>query len=190
MGDEVAGLQVLVDAEAGPGVDGGIALLGFGELGRFPVGELLVFADFLLEEDGIDFLQAHVGDVILLDRLLQLDESSRGEVANTAQLMKVVGGGNAHFDVLGVFEVLLERGGDAGLIDAEEESVTVGGQLQQGDVVPLASLECGARLGVESDTRCRMQRVDGTFDLRDGVNDMDVSREGDHRHLIDDLFFY
>ena len=50
--DEVAGHEVVVDAQTSPGVDGGIALLGFGELRGLPVGELLALADFLVKNDG------------------------------------------------------------------------------------------------------------------------------------------
>ena len=90
-GDEVAGLQVVVDAQAGPRVDGGIGLLGIGEVGGFPVRELLAFADLFLEEDGVDLLQAHVGDVILLDKLLEFDEAYWLEVTHACQLMEIVG---------------------------------------------------------------------------------------------------
>ena len=92
--DEGSGLQELVDAKACPGVDGCIGLLRFGELGRFPIGELLGFADFLSEEYGVDLLQAHVRDLVLLDHLLQFDESSGlyGAV-ETGNLVEVVGGG-------------------------------------------------------------------------------------------------
>ena len=91
LGDEVAAGEVVVDAQAGPRVDGGIALLGVGQLRGFPVGELLPFADFLLEEDGVDLLKALIGDFILLHELLQFDKSCWMEVAHTRQLVEVVG---------------------------------------------------------------------------------------------------
>ncbi len=75
-GHELAALQVLIDADAGPRVDGGILLLGFGELWCLPVGELLALADLLLEQDGVNLLQAHVGYLILLDQLLQFNKAS------------------------------------------------------------------------------------------------------------------
>ena len=74
--DEVAGHEVVVDAQTSPGVDGGIALLGFGELRGLPVSELLALADFLVKNDGVDFLQAHVGDSYLGHFVLYVDECS------------------------------------------------------------------------------------------------------------------
>ena len=43
LGMEVAGAEMVVDALAGPGVDGGIMLLAFGKFRGFPVCESLVF---------------------------------------------------------------------------------------------------------------------------------------------------
>ena len=85
-------MQVAVNAQAGPCIDGRIAFLGLGELRGLPVGELLPFADFLLENNGIDFLKAHVGDAKLFDHLLQFDESCRMDVTHARQLVEVVGG--------------------------------------------------------------------------------------------------
>ena len=101
-------MEVLIDAQAGPGVDGGIALLCLGELGGFPVRELLPLADLLMEKDGEDLLEAHVGDAVLFDHLLQLDESSRMQIAHPGKLMEVVGGGEAHLDAMGVLKEMLE----------------------------------------------------------------------------------
>ena len=150
LGDECASLEVLVDAQACPGVDGGIALLGFGELWGFPVGELLSLADLVLEEDGVDLLQAHVADAVLLDEVLELDEAGWMDVGDAGQLVKVVGGGESDLGDAVVLEELLEWGGDAGLVQAEQEGMVVGSQLQQGDVVALAAVEAGPGLGIES----------------------------------------
>ena len=125
--DEVAGHEVVVDAQTGPGVDGGIALLGFGELRGLPVGELLALADFLVKNDGVDLLQAHVGDMVLLDHLLEFDEGSGLHVADAGELVEVVVGRQSHLGDGFVLEVLLEWGGDACPVDAEEESVVLVG---------------------------------------------------------------
>ena len=125
-GDEVAAVEIAVDTQASPGVDCGIALLGIGQLRGFPVGELLSFADFLLEQDGIDFLKAHVGDVILFHELLQLDKSFWMYVAYPCKLVEVVCRGQSHFSADRVFKELLEWGGDAGLVQAEQECVVLG----------------------------------------------------------------
>ena len=165
--------------QACPSVNGCVTLLGVGELGGFPVGELLAFADFLLEKDGKDLLQAHVRNLILCDQLLQLDESCGMDVANAGELVEVVGSRQTDLGVTAVFEELLEWGGDAGLVQAKQEGVVVGSQLQQGDVVALTAAEAGSRLGVKADDACRAQCSDGAFYLRDGVDDMDLPLEGD-----------
>ena len=56
--------------------------------------------------------------------------------------------------------------------------------------MPLAAPETRAGLGVEADDGHGAQGADGALDLRDGINDVDVPGEGDHGHLVDDLFFY
>ena len=98
-------MQILIDFEASPSIDGGISLLCIGELWCLPIGELLPFADLVLEENGIDFLEAHVCDAVLLDELLQLDEAGRMTLANTGNLVEVVTGGEPHLDAGPVFEV-------------------------------------------------------------------------------------
>ena len=52
----IAKFQLVVYVAASPCVDGGVLLLGGCEFFGFPVGELLTFADFFVEDDGIDFL--------------------------------------------------------------------------------------------------------------------------------------
>ena len=186
--DEAACLQVIVDAQACPGVDGGIALLGVGELRRFPVGELLSFADFLLEKDGVDLLQSHLNDLILLDQLLQFNKPGGMDVAHARELVEVIGGGQADFGATFVLKVVLQGLGDTGLVDAEEECIVIGGQLQQGDVVTLAAAETWARLGVKPDDVRGAQGSHGALDLGDGVDDMDLPREADEGHLVHGLF--
>ena len=166
LGDELSGLEVLVDLEAGPGVDGGILLLGVGEVGGFPVGELLALADLLLEDDGVDLLQAHVGDGILLDEFLQLGEAGGVEGGVEAhELVEVICGREADFDDGCVLQELPQGCGQAGLVEAEEEGVGLGRELEQGDAVPLAALEAGPGLGVKADYRRGAQGGDGALDL-------------------------
>ena len=117
MGVEASALQVVVDLQACPGVDGCVALLGVGELGGFPVGELLSLADLVLEEDGVNLLQAHVGDLVLLDEGLQLDEAGGVDVGDAGELVEVVAGGEADLDAGFVLEQALEGLGDACLVE-------------------------------------------------------------------------
>ena len=62
----VAGLgetaDFLVEADAGPGVGGGIETLAVGKRVGLPVGEPLALADLLVEEVGIELLQRLVLD--------------------------------------------------------------------------------------------------------------------------------
>ena len=150
LGDECASLQMPVNEQTRPGVDGGIPLLGIAELGGFPVGELLSFADLLLEKYGVDLLQAHVGDVVLLDQLLQFNEACGMHVAYACELVKVVGGRKAHLDDTGIFQVFLEWGGDACLVQSKEECVVVDSELQQGDFVPFPTFEARSCFGIKT----------------------------------------
>ena len=190
LGDESAGLQALIDAQAGPCIDGCVTLLGIAQLGRLPVGELLVFADLLLEKDGIDLLQAHVGDAVLLDQLLQFDESGGMDVAQPGQLMEIVGSRETHLNDAGVLEVLLEWGSDARFVQADQKGVGVGRELQQGDAVPLAALEAGACLGVKACDGRGAQGGNGTLDLRNGGDDVDAPGKSHVGHLVHVLFVY
>lgn len=165
-GVEGAGEEVAVDLEAGPGVDGGVLLLGVGEGGGFPVGELLGFADLLLEEDGVDLLQAHVGDLVVGDEFLQLGESGGTQGGLEApELVEVVVGREPDFADGAVLEELQQGLGQACLVEAEEEGVGVGRELEQGDVVSLAALEAGTGLGVEPHGLGGAQGGDGALDL-------------------------
>ena len=127
LGYEMPVLEVVVDAKARPCVDSGIALLGIGELRRFPIGELLALADFFLKEDGIYLLKAHVGDSELLDHLLELDESIWMGIAHASQLVKVIGRGESDLGNALVLDEFLEWRWNASVIDAEEEGVAGGG---------------------------------------------------------------
>ena len=71
---------------AAPCIRSGISALSLSELLGFPVAESLRLADFLMEEVGVDFLQAHILDAEFLSHILQLDEISRLEIASAMQL--------------------------------------------------------------------------------------------------------
>lgn len=83
-------VELLVDMNAAPCVRGGISALSLSELLGFPVAESLSLADFLMEEVGVDFLQAHILDAEFLSHILQLDEISRLEIASAMQLQEVI----------------------------------------------------------------------------------------------------
>ena len=123
---EITCQQEVIDAQAGPCVNGGIALLGLGELGGFPIGELLVLADLVLKKDGINLLQAHVGDVVLLDELLQFNKSSRMQFSHASKLMEIIGGGQADLDNGLIFKEFPEHIGQFRLLQTEEEGIGAG----------------------------------------------------------------
>ena len=119
-------MQIFIDFETRPSVDGGIALLGIGERGGLPIGELLPLADLHLEKDGKNLLEAHVGDAILLDELLQLDEAGRAAVTDACKLMKIVTRGETYLDARLIFKVLLEELRNTSFVQAEEEGIARG----------------------------------------------------------------
>lgn len=55
-------VDLLIEMDAAPGVDGGILALLLREDGSLPVGQLLALGDLLVEEVRIELLQAQVLD--------------------------------------------------------------------------------------------------------------------------------
>lgn len=63
-------VELLVEMNAAPCIRSGISALSLSELLGFPVAESLRLADFLMEEVGVDFLQAHILDAEFLSHIL------------------------------------------------------------------------------------------------------------------------
>ena len=179
---EVAGGEqardFLVDADAGPGVCGGIELLRRCQAVGFPVGELLAFGDFLAKQVGVDFLQAHVLDADLLHFVLQLDEGAPGEVGAMVQVVEIVLQRQAHLRDRLVFQQT-DDGPWQSLhqVQAEQEAAVVAGHLQQGHAVGVAAPEGGPCLGVEAQDGQREQIADGPLGLLCALDDVDASGE-------------
>ena len=64
-------------AQASPGIECGIGLLGCGQRACLPVGEPLGFADASAEKDGVYLLETGIADAVCRTEPLQLDESCR-----------------------------------------------------------------------------------------------------------------
>ena len=116
---------------AAPCIRSGISALSLSELLSFPVAESLRLADFLMEEVGVDFLQAHILDAEFLSHILQLDEISRLEIASAMQLQEVIMPRQSHFR----HPFILQESDDGWChtreIQAEEIAYIAGTHLQQ-----------------------------------------------------------
>ena len=157
-----------VDFDTGDGVERSIGqLLGI-ELVGFPVGETLSLAELLLEEKGVDLGQAEVGDAVVLDQRLQLDESFRFErFAPFAEILEVVLRGESDLDEVGILEELLETIGKfLNLVEPEEIAHLPHRKLDEAHAIGDALLEGRTRLGVEADELARLANLpDSNFGL-------------------------
>ena len=157
-----------VDFDTGDGVERSIGqLLGI-ELVGFPVGETLSLAELLLEEKGVDLGQAEVGDAVVLDQRLQLDESFRFErFAPFAEVLEVVLRGEPDLDEVGILEELLETIGKfLNLVEPEEIAHLPHRKLDEAHAIGDALLEGRTRLGVEADELARLANLpDSNFGL-------------------------
>ena len=89
-GDDLVGVellvreQVFINKERRPCVRRGVARLLGGEMGVFPVGQLLALGDLLAETDGVDLLEAEVEYAVLGHHVLDVHAVGRGEVPPAA----------------------------------------------------------------------------------------------------------
>lgn len=123
---ETAGHKVLVDSQAGPGVDGGIYHLPGTELGCFPVAQALTLGDTVVEDYAVDFLKARIGDVEGFHDVLQVDEIGRFESGYAVQHVEVVAERESHFHHILRLHELPEFLEESELVETEEEGVVDG----------------------------------------------------------------
>jgi hypothetical protein len=131
---------------------GCVFALCVGQIVGFPVGQLLALCDFLTEEIGVNFLQAHVLNAQGLHLMLELDERSGFEIPAFAQLRMSPERESDLRD--GVVAEQADDGvGHVDAVETEEEGHVAGGHLQQGYLMVDIPAEGGACLGVESQNR-------------------------------------
>ena len=85
-----SGFQSIINVNTRPCINGGIPLLGFCELSAFPIGKALRFTNFLLKQDGINFLQTDIGDMEITHHFLQFHKSGRSELEHLVHLPKII----------------------------------------------------------------------------------------------------
>lgn len=83
-------VDLLIEMDAAPGVDGGILALLVREDGSLPVGQLLALGDLLVEEVRIELLQAQVLDAYRPHHVLKIDEVAGDEVLTCLELVKII----------------------------------------------------------------------------------------------------
>lgn len=131
LGMKFPGKQMVVYLHAGPRVNGRIALLAWSQLGGLPVGEPLVLGYALSENQGKYLLEAVVGNLILLDECLQLDETGRGEFTKLCQRMEVIFQRKPDFLYRGVLENRHQPVEAPYLLQAEKEALAWHRKLHQ-----------------------------------------------------------
>ncbi|MBZ4652448.1 MAG: hypothetical protein JG761_1248 [Proteiniphilum sp.] len=142
---------MMIDTQAGPGIDGSVGLLCRGQLWRLPVGESLTLRDLPTKEEGIYLLQAVIFDTELVDEELQINKILRFAYRTLPDGCKVVAQGEPDFFDVGIAHQLFQEIGITNHVEPEEITTLLRGQLHQCYLVVLSPFECRLGLGVETD---------------------------------------
>ncbi len=140
-GIEAAGLKMLINVQARPGVERGIGLLLRCERRRFPVGKALLLRDALTEHYCINFLKRTVRNVESLYVALQFHKTFWFDRFRATHHIEIIANGKPYFGYARIFKKFAQWGWNAKLVKAYEVVVRVCRQLHKGHLVEAAFLE-------------------------------------------------
>lgn len=111
---------MVVDLQAGHGIERGIRLLRRGEMLCLPVGEALTFRYALSENHSIYFCQAIVGNTVVFHKILEFDEASGIYVGDFIEVMEIIVYGKPDFEHTGILKQINYRLREADVVYAEQ----------------------------------------------------------------------
>ena len=114
------------DTQRRPGIEGGVVDLRGAKLLGLPVAHAGGLAHALLEEDGVDLLQAELAYAVAEAELLQLDKGAGLEGAQTSQAAHIIRGAQADLEDLLIRKKVRQRYGEADEVEVEEVAVRRG----------------------------------------------------------------